>query len=519
MKSKQPYKLFWNCSSGPVFCGQDCVVRVKPCEICGDAGVVEAIITCSRCKSTREHLYCMRVCRTDVPQFWDCDECLGNKLVSTKSTITKQTPEAAKKRVPSFSQKSPRVNEGPNKNALPNRFNFKEKSVDTGRTKYLSCDEVAKLSSGANKLKSSPRKEIRSSHVIPKSMPPPRERTPVKSSQIERGNKSESDLQKLVGKPSTGTKVTFCESPKISKRIETTCILREPKIVKFEVPSPITVETDVAMDVDVAKSSEILAKTGVQSGTTIGGKNDAELGAGSSDGGKPILTSPLAVCETFGPYIPALISYWKGNFTLPNDYGKYNDEFLAHPPSRVHIKVFETTVKMPKSISFELAPNRDVYMELFSGSVPDKDDIGLYFFPSSHSMTIADFLWSKNLLMQSVVNDVELLVFSSKLLKPCLQEFQGKCFLWGVFRCRKNSKPVIEAPFLLEDKSECRDDVPPGFESVADALLILEDKSERCDDVPPGFESVADAPVILQVKDELCGDVPPGFERIWKPKS
>lgn len=36
-------------------------------------------------------------------------------------------------------------------------------------------------------------------------------------------------------------------------------------------------------------------------------------------------------------------------------------------------------------------------------------------------MTIADFLWSNNLLMQSVVNDVELLVFSSKLLKPCLQ--------------------------------------------------------------------------------------------------
>ncbi|GKA80978.1 hypothetical protein Tco_0787670, partial [Tanacetum coccineum] len=38
----------------------------------------------------------------------------------------------------------------------------------------------------------------------------------------------------------------------------------------FEVPSPITVETDVAMDVEVAKSSEILAKTGIQSGTKMG---------------------------------------------------------------------------------------------------------------------------------------------------------------------------------------------------------------------------------------------------------
>ncbi|GJX37607.1 zinc finger, RING/FYVE/PHD-type containing protein [Tanacetum coccineum] len=529
---------------------------VKPCEICGDVGVTEAIITCSRCKSTREHLYCMRVVRTDVPQFWDCDECLGNKLVSPKSTVTEQTPEAPKKRVPTFLQKS-KVNEGPNTNVLPNRFNFKEKSVDTGKTRYLSCDEVAKLSSGANKLKCSPRKEIRSSHVIPKSMPPPRERTPVKSPQFERGSKSES-----VGKPSTGPKVTFCESPKISKRIETTSIQRQPKkvnfevpspikvetdvamdvdvaksseilaktgiqsgtkMVNFEVPSPITVETDVAMDVEVAKSSEILAKTGIQSGTKMDSKNDADLGAGSSDGRKPMLPSALAVCETFGPYIPALNSYWKGSFTLPHSYQKYNDIFLAHPPSRVHNKVYETIVKMPEEIYFELAPNHDIYMELFSDSLPDKDDIGLYFFPSfSHrseeSVTITDFLWSNNLLMHSLVNGVELLVFSSKLLKPRLQEFQGKCFLWGVFRCRKNSKLVSEAPLLSEDKSEHCDDVPPGFESVAAAPPLLEVKEELCGDVPPGFESVAAAPLLLEVKEEVCGDVPPGFEPIWKAK-
>ncbi|GJR39771.1 hypothetical protein Tco_1215455 [Tanacetum coccineum] len=29
---------------------------VKPCKICGDVGVPEAIITCSCCKTTREHL-------------------------------------------------------------------------------------------------------------------------------------------------------------------------------------------------------------------------------------------------------------------------------------------------------------------------------------------------------------------------------------------------------------------------------------------------------------------------------
>lgn len=33
-------------------------------------------------------------------------------------------------------------------------------------------------------------------------------------------------------------------------------------------------------------------------------------------------------------------------------------------------------------------------------------------------MALTDFLWSKNLLMKSVVGGVELLVFSSKFLTP-----------------------------------------------------------------------------------------------------
>ena len=54
---------------------------------------------------------------------------------------------------------------------------------------------------------------------------------------------------------------------------------------------------------------------------------------------------------------------------------------MAHPPSRVHMKVYEAMMNMPESINFELAP-QELYMEMFSDSLPNKDDIGLYFFPS-----------------------------------------------------------------------------------------------------------------------------------------
>ncbi|PWA89967.1 zinc finger, RING/FYVE/PHD-type [Artemisia annua] len=206
-----------------------------------------------------------------------------------------------------------------------------------------------------------------------------------------------------------------------------------------------------------------------------GTKNDAGVcgvEARRSDGGKLNPTSVLASSETSNPYIPALNSYWKGSFNLPNGHENLNDVFMAHPPSRVHMKVYEAMMNMPESINFELAP-QELYMQMFSDSLPNKDDIGLYFFPSlkkrsENNMALTDFLWSKNLLMKSVVGGVELLVFSSKFLKPCSQEFEGNCFLWGVFRCPKDSKNAADAPLLLQVKCEPCDDIPPGFKKICE---------------------------------------------------
>ncbi|GKC75392.1 SHI related sequence 1-like protein, partial [Tanacetum coccineum] len=64
---------------------------VKPCQICGDQGVPEAIITCCQCKSSREHLYCMQVLTTEVPTFWHCDECKETKLASPKTAVKEHT--------------------------------------------------------------------------------------------------------------------------------------------------------------------------------------------------------------------------------------------------------------------------------------------------------------------------------------------------------------------------------------------------------------------------------------------
>ncbi|KAI3807416.1 hypothetical protein L1987_23343 [Smallanthus sonchifolius] len=143
---------------------------IKTCDICGDPGVTEAIFTCSECKVAHEHLYCMRELRTKLPTFWRCEDCDRNKLVLPKRTDKEQKTQ----KISTLMERSPLVVEGPNKNHIASQFNFKEKWVDKGKTKYLSCDEAVKLSSGSMKINHTPRKEFHSAQGMSKSMSPPR---------------------------------------------------------------------------------------------------------------------------------------------------------------------------------------------------------------------------------------------------------------------------------------------------------------------------------------------------------
>lgn len=94
--------------------------------------------------------------------------------------------------------------------------------------------------------------------------------------------------------------------------------------------------------------------------------------------------------------------FYRGIFYLPNGHEKFNDAFKAHLPLSVHFKVYDTLMKMPKDVYFELVPNHDIRMKVFLGDCPDKDDIGMYFFPrfkkrfallSLHDLVNQSFNW------------------------------------------------------------------------------------------------------------------------------
>lgn len=495
-----------------------------PCDICGDIGVFEAIMTCCDCKISRQHLYCMRVVTTEAPQFWLCEECERKKLFSPKSSAKEQIHEPSKQKVPNLIPKNTRVLKCPNKNAFASRFNFKEKRVNTGRTKYISCEEAVKLSSGANKSPS--KNAFGSKYSSSKSMAPPREKS---LSKIYGDNKFETHSQQPVVQKSSGVKEkndflsplkrvddtesikskkssrrvertnTEFLSPKSSQKLEKTNTQASKKIEKSEVPitkeeadmevtkstkkdkktntkesimrgkievSPPTIEES---DIKVSKSPKKVEESEMKTG----GENDADVEAGSC--GEPNLTTGA----THHTSIPAFHSYWKGTFYLPKEYENLNAAFKAHPPSCVLKKVYDTIKKMPDNIKFELIPIHEIW-DIFQGYCPDRDDIGVYFFPRfknrfDECTSLMDFLWSKNMVMKSHVDEVELLVFHSRLLLNS-QEFEGNYFLWGVFRPKSKGAPEKSKSIVVYESFGQRggvdttpikiEDCPPGFEKL-----------------------------------------------------
>ncbi|XP_042753922.1 uncharacterized protein LOC111910472 [Lactuca sativa] len=197
----------------------------------------------------------MKVVTTEAPQFWLCEECERKKLFSpTKTTDKEQIPEV-------LIQKNTRVLKSPNKSSFASRFNFKEKRVNTGRTKYISCDEAVKLSSGVNRSEQQPlssRNAFSCKHGSSRSMPPPREKSLVKIYGATNNSKFEPQLQQPVAQKSTAVKDSIKSTKCSSVRVERTNT--KSFSPRSEVLPPTKEEADIRKQIEVPKSSNKIEK-------------------------------------------------------------------------------------------------------------------------------------------------------------------------------------------------------------------------------------------------------------------
>ncbi|XP_075519518.1 uncharacterized protein LOC142553270 [Primulina tabacum] len=160
------------------------------CDICGSVGVPDALVTCSQCKASLQHMYCMRARFSEYPDDWCCEECEpsskptfsqpANCEPSSKPTFS-QPANCEPSSKPTFSQLAncSEVCKGavrPSKirkllnESKPGPFTW-EKKVATRKTEYISINDVIKLRSGAIDFSSRSKVRCQSST----SQPPTRE--------------------------------------------------------------------------------------------------------------------------------------------------------------------------------------------------------------------------------------------------------------------------------------------------------------------------------------------------------
>ncbi|KHN31130.1 hypothetical protein glysoja_012780 [Glycine soja] len=127
---------------------------------------------------------------------------------------------------------------------------------------------------------------------------------------------------------------------------------------------------------------------------------------------------------------------WTGQFILnkATDFG-----LVAYASSKACSKVLSAVTVLPTLLDVEILSRFAIWPKSFDMFPPNSDNIGLYFFPLyerdelSFDRVLNDII-EQEFALKAVINNVELLIFSSHLLPPNDRRICEKYYLWGAFK-------------------------------------------------------------------------------------
>ncbi|KAL3528462.1 hypothetical protein ACH5RR_007784 [Cinchona calisaya] len=483
----------------------------KCCDICGDIGVIDAINTCSHCKISCEHLYCMRAYVECPQKDWCCDDCCwSNEMLSptsgTMEDLARGSPLSTASRL---CQNSDIYNYEPC-DSRQNQIDHGKK-IPPGKVEYIRAEEVIMLSSGAKKSGSPVKFACSSNLMSQKNAASALEKDAIQAPLAEHMQREQ-------------CKDTFRDTAeiKVEKKI--------PKTASASSPASCGQASDDAFpDVELQRTN-------------------------------PKTANPVRKCLSD----PASDASWNGSFKIYNDpkhHREMNDGIQAYPPSRVRKKVYEFSKLMPEVLQFELVPRGDLWANLFQNYCLDKGDIGLYFFPSNtrrckNYISLLEVMGAEDLAMRSLMDGVELLIFTSKVLRLDCQKWRGRHFLWGIFhslsKYKKHASQVDAHEFhaqwasnqdidmeidMIAGEEVGRMDVAVPRESLqlVPSTMDITASSEGCNedmeidmiggeevgrmDVAVSREYLEVLPLAVDVSDsrEACNNISPGLDDIYRP--
>lgn len=443
----------------------------QACDICGDIGFAAAIVTCSRCCKSREHIYCMQPNLSQLPESWYCEACLCPKLDKAE---THNFPKAPAMRVRHVSFKIPDASGPPSRKPAARILsrNFVPKKVDTGKVKFIPLEAIHTLPSKTRPNKppsqGSPRSQL--PYFGMKCRPSAR-KTSVASRENQHAFKSSGNGKpSVVGDMQTGSPekqnvklsqpLNPIKSPSNfpcrssisgSSRSAAVLTVRDKKHISGEIyHSPLdgvqqkckskNVSPGLAKHKD--KLSFLLSKDYVSKEEPV----DA-IAPYDQDGTSSSKTL-FKIVEEVLPNPPAVRDAWKGSFEISDFVHEPYEGIRAYPPERVSRKAYLVSKQMPVILQFTLLPRCTVWPQIFHIDSPSGFDIGLYFQFDTFSRSresyniLLQHIEEQDLSLQSLLDGVRLLLFSSKLLPAKSQRINKQYYLWGVFTPFKHPAPV-----------------------------------------------------------------------------
>ncbi|XP_020104432.1 uncharacterized protein LOC109721305 isoform X3 [Ananas comosus] len=441
----------------------------KICDICGNIGYAEHIVTCYLCKKASEHIYCMQKHINVIPVEWYCERCqLSAKPVhetevedmnrtKTIKLINDGENQLIETRMPPH---SPDIN---NEGRVPTKH---------AKVKFIPTEEVTFLTRG-----------------------------------------------KLVGRrDNLSPSCLVTTPPKLKRASANMSTVPVSKSIMLSPPSPGSMNAEACIS---PKSASV---------GHAGKSRDREMQKNKSSGGvlcpniqsrgpdRDVSDLPVTLIinpkEKF-PH-PALEACWMGTFEFFEVVPHIHSGIQAHFANQVSLKAYEVLKQMPKELKLEILPRLDAWPKMFQSDPPDYNDIGVYFFsrglerPKEKYIRLLERVSARDIAMKTYIDtDIQLLIYSSKVLPAHCQFIDGQIYLWGVFKNlkRQNQRKPEQTP--------CCSPADTSIDKCNQSITPIRVKSEEIDmdiDMVGGNDvGMVDMPIQRVGKPKPTLDTPPGF--------
>ncbi|KAF7100968.1 hypothetical protein CFC21_102393 [Triticum aestivum] len=160
--------------------------------------------------------------------------------------------------------------------------------------------------------------------------------------------------------------------------------------------------------------------------------------------------SNLFGLESSKPYqycsLPIDEPIWSGIIKIGS--GKFVS-LAAHLSTKYCEKVWKLSRSLEAVVEVTKLSRLEAWPKSFEASRPTDDNIALYLLPTEMRQDadleqLVKEVMENDMVLRAIVGEAEMLIFPSILLPEQHQTFQGKPYLWAVFKCRNDKVPVVE---------------------------------------------------------------------------